>query len=718
MVWHKGHIHLVCMMFGILLFVLPTFPASAADQDTQPVRIVASESGSYDWTEQIFVAQGDVVVTSGALTLQGDHLTMDLVSGEIVVEGNVKLSQDEYEIYGDSLVYQLETSEGRLENIKTEIVAAEKTGTIFIAGNQVQIQEDQYFVSGARFTTCDLEESHFHLATRELEFYPGDKVIIRGVTYYEGKIPVFYWPYLVIPLDLDDWDGFRLPVLGYSEVEGYYMKNTFNYHLNSKAYGHLYVDLFTRLGVGLGARHFYDLGNLGKGSLYLYGIPKSESPMLKGSFQHDWSKDKWALSTTTEYEDSWVKYELKTDNRLKLTLDKGSAEAWYKYTKNPKSSTSEREDLGLKWSQNLTDQWRLNLQGSLVEQTRAQGKLKVIDYLAETIYRRGKHTLTLAAQQQYNPDLLEGEAPPWQSVQRLPELKWEVSDLGLEKLPLRAQIVVGHYGERPSTITQNRVYGQLTLNQKIWRPTTKTTASFQGHVAAASYSSDQRQVWSYGRLVLNQRITNSLQTTGTYTRRDVWGTSPFRFDRQSPLQTLDLRLNYNESPWRLIAATRYNFLNKQFSTLTLQGYWQPNRSWSLSTTLSYDLNTRKLMQVVPMVEYKKDDVSVKLGGRYQAASKVLERVDARIALPLGETWSVQWDAIYEPPKEAFSKGSVMLSKDLHCRELSVSYDFVKKSVALQLTINAFPTLPLGWDSEGGLSLFDLEEVTDIIGVKE
>ncbi len=107
-----------------------------------------------------------------------------------------------------------------------------------------------------------------------------------------------------------------------------------------------------------------------------------------------------------------------------------------------------------------------------------------------------------------------------------------------------------------------------------------------------------------------------------------------------------------------------------------------------------------------------------MGGRYQVATQELERLDARIALPLGETWLIKYDGIYEPPKAAFTKGTITVSKDLHCRELSFSYDLVTKSVALQLTINAFPTLPIGWDSQGGLSLFDLEDVADLIGVEE
>ncbi len=716
MVWHgKKHV-VACILY---LFALVFAPVTGQAQETvSGVRIVAAESGSFDWEKQIFVARGDVVITSGDLLLQGDLVTMDVATGDVWVQGDVRLIQDEQELRGDALLYNVETGEGTFDLARTEVVLPEKTGSIFLSGKSIGIESEKYTVEQGKFTTCDLEESHYHLATKELEYYPDEKVIIRGVTYYEGKVPLFYWPYLVIPLDLGDGQDFTLPVFGYSDVEGYYMKNTFNYYFNSRSHGHLYLDLFTRLGVGVGVRHFYDLQNLGQGSLYLYGIPTSASSVLKTEFTHQWARGNWDFSTSSGYENSWAKYELSTDNRLKLSLPTVDAEAWFKYVKNPAITISEKQDLGLKWSQNLTEKWRLNLQGSLVEQTRLQQKMRLIDYLAETTYRQGKHTLTLAAQQQYNPDLLEGKSPAWRSVQRIPELKWNVSDLGVPGLPLRSQIVLGHYGERPSTVTRNRAFGQLTLGQRSWRPTATTTVSYQGHVAGATYGDDQRQLWTYGRVGLTQRLTSNLQFSSTYSRRDVWGTTPFRFDRQSPLQNLDLRLNYSTSPWSVSVRTSYNILNKRFSLLTLQTTWKPNQTWNLSARADYDLNTKTLTHVLPTVQLKKDEVELRLGAWYQPVDRVLRRVDTRIALPLGDTWKVSYDSVFEPPKQAFTKGTVTVSKDLHCRELSISYDHVVKRVALQLTINAFPTLPIGWDSQGGLSLFDLEDVADIIGVEE
>lgn len=718
MTWYKKQMPLIIWTLCAILLIF--LPATATGEENQAgVRIVATESGSYDWESQIFVARGDVVITSEDLILQADLLTMDLSTGEAWMQGNVRLIQAEQELRGEVLFYNFETGLGSFDKARTEVVLSEDAGTIFLAGESIGIDGEKYTVSKATFTTCDQEESHFHLATKELEYYPDDKVIIRGVTYYEGKIPLFYWPYLVIPLDWDDRESsFTLPVLGYSEIEGYYMKNTFNYYVNARSYGNLYLDIFTRLGVGVGARHFYETENLGKGSLYLYGIPTSENPVLKSSFSHSLTKGSWGLATTTGYENWWAKQEFSTDNRLKLTLPRITGETWFKYVNNPAATIRERRDVGLTWSQNLTDHWRLNLRGSLIEQTKAQEEIRLISYLAETIYRRGKHTLTLAAQQQHNPDLLEGQSPPWRSVQRIPELKWDVSDLGLKGLPLQTQVILGRYGERPSTVTMNRAFGQLTLGQRSWRPIAGTTISYQGHLGGALYDDGQRQVWTYGRVGLTQKLADNLQFSPTYTRRDVWGATPFRFDRQSPLQTLDLALSYSTTPLRLLARTSYNFLNRQFSSLTFQAYWRPNQAWNLSATASYDLNNRSLAVVVPTVEYKQDQFELQAGVRYQPKNQLLERIDARVTFPIGDTWQVSYDSIYEPPKQAFTKGTIKVTKDLHCRELSASYDHVGKRIALQLTINAFPTLPIGWDSEGGISLFDLEDVTDIVGARE
>lgn len=713
-------VFLALLGFILLLQGLPRVARAEDTPSQEGVRILASKTGSYDLENQVFVGSGDVEISYGELLLKGQELYVDLLTGELQLQGAVSLNQDGQEIVGELLTYNLQTGKGTLSETQAEIPLPENTGTIYLRGDEVRLTDQSYGVTNARFTTCDLPTSHFHLATRELEVILGEKVIIRGVTYYEGKIPLFYWPYLVIPLDSSDRDRFNLPVLGYGEREGYYMKNTFNYYINSKSYGHLYLDLFSRLGVGVGARHNYDLDKLGKGSLYLYGIPsqaETENRVIKGAFNHEIRGNTWILRTNTSHENSWEKRESSSENRFTLTLPKSSLESWYNYRDNPKTTVKKYQEYGGRLSHQVTDQLSVNLRANRTERETTE-TLRLLDYLAEGNYRQGKHNLSLVVQQQYNPDLLKTTTQPWRSVQRIPELKWDVSDLGVDKVPLRSQVVVGRYEERPSMNRDTRVLGQLSLKPQAWSPTSTLNLNYQGDLATTLYGSGGQQTWVYGRVTLNQKLTDELTFSSTYSQREVWGLTPFLFDRQKPLQDLSFRLSYTDSKWRASLNSSYNLKAKTFGFLVLQSHWQPNEAWGWDLYANYDLNRQKLQRVVPMVEYNSGEVDLKLGGRYLVEQQVLERVDARFTLPVGETWLVSYESIYEPPKGSFSQGKITLTKDLHCRKISASYDHVGKRVALQYTINAFPTLPIGWDSQGGLGLFDLDQVSEIIGGME
>lgn len=698
----------------VLLLLLPASAIGA-----ERVHISASKSGTYDVEKQIFQAEGDITITYGALILQGQTMQVDFVSGEVQIQGDVTLNQDGQEIYGEYLIYNLETGEGTFEQAHSEIPLATNTGSIFLFGNSVDLDENSYKVHNAKFTTCDHPDSHFHVATKELEVILGEKVIIRGVTYYEGKIPLFYWPYLVIPLDSDDAERFfNLPEVGVGDYEGYYMKNTFNYYFNSNSYGNLYVDLFSRLGVALGFRHYYELNSLGKGSFYLYGLPKANSPVVKGAFNHEWSQGGFTLKTNTNYEDSWIRRETSTENSLTFTQPQLTAQAWYNYKTNPQLQVASEKQYGASWAQTLTDSWRLNLQGTWTERDTTQTTLRILDYLAETTYRKDKHTLSFAVQQQYNPDLLKSNVQPWRRVQRIPELKWDVSDLGLAKLPLKSQVSIGRYEEYPSLVKETRMLGQLGLKPQVWRPFSATSINYQGDVTTTAYGDGQRQTTTYGRVGLNQKIGTSLQLSTTYTRRDVWGSTPFLFDRQRATEDLSVRLSYNDSKWQASLSSGYNFKTNKYGTLVLQARYRPTEDWNLNLYSYYNIQEKQLLRVVPMVEYKKNDVDLKLATRYRPTDQVVERLDARITIPLGATWKIGYDSIFEPPKGTFTQGRLSITKDLHCRTLALSWDHVAKRFAVQYTINAFPTLPIGWDSQGGVSLFDLEDVADIVGIEE
>ncbi len=162
----------------------------------------------------------------------------------------------------------------------------------------------------------------------------------------------------------------------------------------------------------------------------------------------------------------------------------------------------------------------------------------------------------------------------------------------------------------------------------------------------------------------------------------------------------------------------YDFLKKQYDYLALVGSWRSSEKWNMALTVYYDPNSRSIPGILPMVEYKTGDTLLKAAVNYSPVQQVLKRVDAQISLPLGEHVKVGYAAIYEPPKKAFSRGQITLDFDLHCRTISAAYDHVKGRVAFQYTIKAFPTLPIGWDSQDGLEMFKLDDIASVVGEGE
>ena len=223
-------------------------------------------------------------------------------------------------------------------------------------------------------------------------------------------------------------------------------------------------------------RHNYQQGS-GRGISVPLGRAHQQRNRLQGA--RDTSPKTAGISPPRTAWKTWVREQTSSDTRLDFRTEDLRGRVWLTYKNNPGETAKEQTDLGLEWSKELTDHLVLNLKGNYV-QKRTSEEVRLMDFLISSVYSRGKHKLTLTLEQQFNPDLLTSGSQEWRSVQRLPELKWEVSDLGLKSLPLRSQLVVGHYQETPSMVSKYRVYGQLTLASRTWRPRTGTSISYQG----------------------------------------------------------------------------------------------------------------------------------------------------------------------------------------------------------------------------------------------
>ncbi|UCE25161.1 MAG: hypothetical protein JSU74_03695 [Candidatus Zixiibacteriota bacterium] len=124
------------------------------------------------------------------------------------------------EIYGDYLLYSIDTEKGRIIQSKSDYEAGLYYG-------QKLYREDRhiFYVDDGRYTTCDAREPHFHFHSSDMKLIEDDKLIARPVVFYIERLPIFALPYYVFPLKKGRHSGFLPFTFGKFQQGERYVKN-------------------------------------------------------------------------------------------------------------------------------------------------------------------------------------------------------------------------------------------------------------------------------------------------------------------------------------------------------------------------------------------------------------------------------------------------------------------------------------------------------------
>ncbi len=109
-------------------------------------------------------------------------------------------------------------------------------------------------------TTCENPRGGYHITGKDMDVYPGDKIVIHKAVLWLGAAAVFYLPLLVIPLrSLENQRGrARLfPEVGYDSYEGAWIKMQIPFGKDQYYYGYYIINYYTKEGLGLGYVGFF-----------------------------------------------------------------------------------------------------------------------------------------------------------------------------------------------------------------------------------------------------------------------------------------------------------------------------------------------------------------------------------------------------------------------------------------------------------------------------
>ncbi|HEV8020646.1 MAG TPA: hypothetical protein VGP41_05240, partial [Candidatus Lustribacter sp.] len=207
---------------------------------------------------QPFDLDGHVNIIYEDGILVGDHAHYDGtryidVTGHTYIqnhEGNATLT-------ADSIRFDTVTQHAQLINGRGVTTQGVDRGRLHFTAQEMETRPDG-FTHGthASITTCENPHGGYHLESKTLDIIPGDKAVAHSVTVFLGPLAIFFIPLLVIPLRHESIPGVRktgfVPLIGYSEAEGFYVKARLGFGTSNQYYGYYRIEFYTKIGYGLG----------------------------------------------------------------------------------------------------------------------------------------------------------------------------------------------------------------------------------------------------------------------------------------------------------------------------------------------------------------------------------------------------------------------------------------------------------------------------------
>lgn len=247
--------------------------------------VVESESLEYNAKTKTFLAHGNVKITRDSTTLIADEVTYNEITSEASARGNVLYTDPDVRIRASRALLDMDKKTGKL--IEAEIFY--KKNNYHVRGDEIEkTSEKEYLLKNATFTTCDAPSPAWCFKGRDTHIILEDEITVKNVTFNIKKLPVFYSPYLIAPLQ-ERKTGLLIPSIGFVESKGLHYEQPFFWAISDNRDATLTLDVFGRraLGEGLEYRHIEQKGL--KGNYWFYHLRdnklKTDFWDIKGVFE-------------------------------------------------------------------------------------------------------------------------------------------------------------------------------------------------------------------------------------------------------------------------------------------------------------------------------------------------------------------------------------------------------------------------------------------------
>ena len=260
----------------------------------------AKDSIYYDLKTQIIKLYGNSSIDYGNINLKAHKIMIDWNAQTLDANfmrdstglkiGKPIFTENNQSYETDKITYNFNSKKAIISGIVTQLDDA------YMQGEKVKKNElDELYIHDAKYTTCNLADPHFHIATKKLKVIPGKKVISGPFHLKFGNVPTpLGFIFGMFPQPKETVSGIIMPSYGEEKRRGFYLREGGYYFAVSDYFDlRLTGDIYSKGSYGTTIATNYKKRYAYNGSLkFNYNKSKTgeiESPFESNDFSFSWT---------------------------------------------------------------------------------------------------------------------------------------------------------------------------------------------------------------------------------------------------------------------------------------------------------------------------------------------------------------------------------------------------------------------------------------------
>jgi LPS-assembly protein len=280
----------ICLVGWLMLGMLVPLVGGAAGNGrgavatTSPGALpldITAERIDYLQEQEIYEADGSVVVNQGTMRLTADHMTIQALPGVLIATGHVRLTDPKADLATERLELNVNTEAGVVTHGQVYL----KPSNTSVDGRLLQrFSEDHYRVKEGRFTNCDAQEGEtpaWRFQFKDLDLNAGDSLAFTGGWFCVSDVPVLPIPTLTYPLSTRK-SGFLIPTVGYDSRFGAHFQESYYWAINPSQDLTIAPQYYAKLGYGSDFEYRYALDQKSRGQWFASALQQTQLPNVSG----------------------------------------------------------------------------------------------------------------------------------------------------------------------------------------------------------------------------------------------------------------------------------------------------------------------------------------------------------------------------------------------------------------------------------------------------